>query len=61
MTYPGGHPYNQPDPGVFTNEYAEAAANERRAHSGHSHGWELAIATAVALIFIAWAVWAFVF
>jgi hypothetical protein len=57
----GGQPLNQPDPGLFSDEYAEAAVNERRAHVGRSHGLELWIATGVAVVFLAWAAWVFVF
>ena len=48
------------EPNRVTDDYATAAVNERRAHRGRSHGWELAIAAAVAVIFLVWAVWAFV-
>ena len=52
-------PGTKPDPAAMTDQYAEAAVKERRAHVGRSHGWELAIAAAVAVIFLGWAVWAF--
>ena len=62
MTYPGGNPFNQPDGNnLYSKEYTEAVVKERRAHTGRSHGLELWIATAVAVVFLVWAAWVFVF
>lgn len=44
----------------MTDQYADAAVKERRAHVGRRHGLELWIATGVAVVFLAWAVWVFV-
>lgn len=62
MVYPGGNPFSQPDGNnLYSNEYTEAVTKERRAHVGRSHGLELWIATTVAVVFLAWAAWVFVF
>lgn len=62
MTYPGGNPFNQPDGNnLYSDEYAEASVRERRAHVGRSHGLELWVATAVAVVFVGWLIWAFLF
>lgn len=62
MVYPGGNPFNQPDGNnLYSVEYTEAVAKERRALAGLSRrGWELALATALAVVFLAWAIWVFV-
>ena len=54
-------PNPQPDRVVYSDEYADAVVKERRAHRGRSHGLELWIATAVAVVFLCWAAWVFLF
>ena len=53
-------PNPQPDRVVYSDEYAEAAMRERRAHVGRSHGPELWISTVVAVVFVGWLAWVFV-
>lgn len=51
----------RPDPVAMLDDYADAAVKDRRALAGLSRrGWELALATGVAVVFLAWAVWAVV-
>jgi hypothetical protein len=49
------------DPNAITEEYVAAATSDRRAHAGRSYGWELALATVLAVAFVGWAAWAFLF
>ena len=50
----------KPDPATMTDDYTEGAVRDRRADAGRSYGRELLIATGVAVVFLAWAFWAFV-
>jgi hypothetical protein len=52
---------NYIDPAVATDEYTEAAERDRLALVGRSYGWELLLATVIAVVFLGWATWAFLF
>lgn len=47
-------------PDHVPDEYAAGAVKDRRADAGRSYGRELVIAAGVAVVFLAWAFWAFV-
>ena len=58
MTFFGPRPDHHT---VYSEDYANAVVEERRASAGESHGKELALAVVIAVAFLGWAAWAFIF